>query len=365
MKKLLLILITLLALALLCGCGDEYDTPEEMQFVGGGAEKGYYFFAPEEWTVGKEMDGIDYVYVSRVDTTSVSFAEIDPESFVNLKPDPAMSDEEFFLSHYFESTKSEFPESVQYGNNNGQNYTLGSGDTKASKSVKCNFSYIVESGYTDATERVGFLQIFASHGGKFYILTYAATLNEKEEGTSTFDHYLEKLQLIIDNFRFTEASGEPEKTEYPTDSDGDILASDKKLCGFDLYVPADFEVDYSSAIVSATHKDGSNLTVTRATATGTTIEKYWEFRKSELDIYVDSITDIGTNPHAIDFSNAKNAAACEYTYVYNGKTFHVYQIFAVSGGLSQKGYIFTYTALEENFSLHLDDINRVLEKVNF
>ena len=82
-------------------------------------------------------------------------------------------------------------------------------------------------------------------------------------------------------------------------------------------------------------------------------------------MYVNNITDIGTNPHEIEFANAKNAAACEYTYEYNGKTFHVYQIFAVTGGVAPKGYIFTYTALEENYSLHLDAINRIIEKVEF
>ena len=197
-------------------------------------------------------------------------------------------------------------------------------------------------------------------------MTYAASLEEKSEDVTYYDYYLEKLQTIIDNIRFTEKSEDTDgKAEYPKDTDGDILASNKDLAGFTLYVPSDFTVDYSSAIVSATADDGGNITMTKATATGTTIERYWEFRKKELSYYVTDITDLTENPHEIEFSNAKNAAACEYTYVYGGKTFHVYQIFAVSGGLIQDGYIFTYTALEDNYSLHFDDITRILEKVKF
>ena len=354
----------LLSLCLLCSCGDENDVPEGMQLVSGGEDEGYLFFAPEEWTVGKKMNGVSYVYISRVDTTSVSFFEVDPSTF--NKPDPAKSNKAFFLEDYFEATKSEFPDSTRFGEKNGTACLLGSGDTKAQNAVKYTYSYLVKTAYSEEEQRVAFMQIFAAHNDRYYILTYAASLEEKSEDVTVYDHYLEKLQTIIDNFRFTGAQKkEEEKPTYEHDGDGDILASDKDVAGFTLYVPGDFEVDYSSAIVSATASDGSNITMTKATATGTTIKNYWEFRKSELDIYADNITDIGTNPHEVDFSNAKNAAACEYTYTYNGKTFHVYQIFCVDGGLVKNGYIFTYTALEDNYSLHLDDINRILEKVKF
>ena len=60
-----------------------------------------------------------------------------------------------------------------------------------------------------------------------------------------------------------------------------------------------------------------------------------------------------------------NTGKREYTYVYGGKTYHVYQIFCVSSGLIKKGYIFTYTASEDNYNLHLDDINRILTKIEF
>ena len=363
-KRILFILALVCSLFLLIGCGDDYDTPEGLQLIGGGEDKGYYFFAPEEWTKGEEMNGISYVYASRVDTTSISFIEIDPATFV--KPDPAKSDKDFFLEDYFNSTKAEFPDSTVFGEKNGEKCLLGSGDTKAEAAVKYTYNYLYADAYSGGDQRIAFMQILAAHNGRYYVFTYAATLTEKSDGVSTYDYYLEKLQSVIDNFRFTEITAESaDKPKFSKDSDGDVLASDSELSGFTLYVPADFDVDYSSAIVSATHEDGSNITMTKATATGTTISNYWEFRKKELLLYADSVTDIGTNPHAIEFSNAKNAAVCEYTYEYNGKTFHVYQIFVVSGGLFQKGYIFTYTALEDNYSLHLDDINRILDKVKF
>lgn len=364
MKKLFLILITIFTTLLLFSCGDDSDIPEGMQVVDGSSEDGYVFYAPEEWTLGTKLDGLAYVYVSRTNNTSVSFIEIDKSAFV--KPEPAMSDEDFFLNHYFNSMKSEFPESTQWSEKCGETTLLGQGDTKADKAVKYTYSYLYEDSYYNTDRRIGFIQILASNNGRFYILTYSSPMAASADDAGYYDTYLEKFYQIVDNFKFYDTERKaPEKTEYPKDSDGDILASDNKLAGFDLYVPADFEVDYSSAIISATHADGSNITMTKATATGTTINNYWLLRKDQLEIYVDSITDIEKNPTAIEFANATDAAVCEYTYVYGGKTYHVYQIFCVSGGLMKDGYIFTYTASEDNYNLHLDDINRILAKVKF
>ena len=363
MKKLLLIIITLLTSLLLFSCGDESTIPEGMKIIDGSEEDGYIFFAPEEWTVGEKMGDLAYVYVSRTNKTSISFTEIDKSTFV--KPDPNMSDEDFFLGHYFDSLKAEFPDNTSWGDKCGAAALLGTGDTKADRAVKYTYNYLYEDAFYETDGRIGFIQILASHNGRFYILTYASPLNTKGD-TTTYEFYLEKFNTVVDNFRFYDSERKAEeKTEYTKDSAGDILASDKKLAGFDLYVPGDFEVDYSSAIISATHKDGSNITMTKATATGTTINKYWLLRKDQLSIYVDSITDIGQNPTAIEFSNAQDAASCEYTYVYEGKTYHVYQVFCVSSGLIKNGYIFTYTASEDNYNLHLDDINRILSKVRF
>ena len=81
MKKLALAFILVLSVILLIGCGSD-GAPDGMQLVSGGPELGYYFYAPEEWTVSNTGD-ISSVYVSRIDTTSVSFAEIDPKSFLS------------------------------------------------------------------------------------------------------------------------------------------------------------------------------------------------------------------------------------------------------------------------------------------
>ena len=58
----------------LAGCSGS-DTRDGMQLVAGGESLGYYFYAPEEWTPSS-VGEIKAAYISRVDPTSVSFAEV-------------------------------------------------------------------------------------------------------------------------------------------------------------------------------------------------------------------------------------------------------------------------------------------------
>ena len=50
------------------------------------------------------------------------------------------------------------------------------------------------------------------------------------------------------------------------------------------------------------------------------------------------------------------------SYEYGGKSFHVYQIFAVVG---RSGYVFTYTAREDSYAKHFEDVTRIIGKVVF
>ncbi len=90
-------------------------------------------------------------------------------------------------------------------------------------------------------------------------------------------------------------------------------------------------------------------------------------RKAELENFFGEVTEI--QKHAdTELGNSDSLIygnwdwAYEYTYVHEGEKYHVYQILAIDG---TNGYVFTYTALEENYSLHFDEVLKVVEKVNF
>ncbi len=356
MKKLICVLTLVILILGLSSCGND-GAPEGMQLVSGGEELGYYFYAPEEWTVSN-LGEVKAAFVSNLDTTSVSFTELDKNDFE--KPSADLSDESYFFESFFNDTKSEFPADTEYLLN-GEPCTFGSGEEKADRAAKYTYSYTYDG------HKFGFMQILVSHDGNYYVFTYCAMLEEKTDGKTRYDYYLEKLGSIIESFRFVGRSGgTSEAPEYERDGDGYILVSEKKLSGFELYVPDTYEVDYSSAIVSATREDGTNITLTEATKTGLTADSYWTLRKEELSAIVGEITVIQENVSTKLGNNSQWAFAYEYTYEYGGETYHVYQINAVDGPmLFAKGYCFTFTAKEENYEKHGEELQKIIEKVKF
>jgi len=349
MKKIFLFLIAVLAALSLISCSGGDEAPEGMQLIFGSDAAGYYFYAPEEW-IPSNLGEVKAAYTSRVDTTSVSFAEVYPEKL----NDTEKTTEEFFFSDYFDRSLSEFHTTPDV-TLKAEKTTFGSEEGKADRAEKYTYSYLY-SGH-----RFGFMQILIKEGDSYYIFTFSSLLEEKSDDQTYYDFYAEKLQSVIDNFKFVNKSGELPTVEYERDSDGYILASDKALSGFDLYVPESFNIDFSDAVVSATHSDGTNINMTRATSTGDSFESYYDMRKKELSVIVSDFSELKPlTATKLDDSDA--AFLTEYTYLYNGAKYHVYQIYAVSG---MNLYSLTYTATEENYEKHIEELNTVISKVAF
>ena len=111
MKKLgaltLALAIIICSLLSLTACSNKSDVPDGMQLVYGSNSSGYRFYAPEEWTVSN-LNNIKSAYVSRLDITSVSFAEVDP-----LPDGVGINKADYFFTDYFNNSLSEFPESMK------------------------------------------------------------------------------------------------------------------------------------------------------------------------------------------------------------------------------------------------------------
>ena len=354
MKKLILLLICILSITALAACDGKDDTPEGMQLVYGGEDAGYYFYAPEEWLISNVGD-IKAAYISRVNTTSVSFSEVEFETDGDRR--------DYFFNKYFDEHLPQLQKMPKFTlKENGKTTVFGTGEYGATNAKQYIYTY------EHLDFEFSFMQILVEKDGRFFIFTYSA-LNTAENGAkSNYEKYLEMAQSVIENFRFV-SGGTPstDTATYERDADGYILISDKKLSGFDLYVPDTFVPSYSSAIVSASHSDGSSINLTKATSTGLSADKYWEVREAELSEFFSDVrviqkeidTELG-NSDSVLFGNWD--WAYEYTYVHEGNTYHVYQILAING---QDGYVFTYTALEENYTTHFDEILKVIEKVHF
>ena len=371
MKKIcaaiLLLAIMITSVLLLASCSDSSEVPEGMQLVYGSDADGYYFYAPGEWTVSN-IGEIKSAYASRVDSTSVSLAEVFPSPTV-----PGSDIEDYFFTSYFSESLSEFPEGMTPNVTiSGETTVFGKEGFTADKAVKYTYNYE----YSDNT--FGFMQILLKEGERYFVFTFCALLEQRADDKTYYDYYLDKLQQVIEEFKFVEKTENNKTAEYQKDKDGFILISEKKLAGFKLYVPDSFVPDYSSAIVSATHADGSNVNMAKATGTGEQPSEYVMRRFKEIEAVTGSkITcadatygengEITAITHkALEFGNAKAAYAYEYEFTYNGSTYRVYQVLVIDGfGIFYDGYVFTYTAKDVNYSSHIDKINSIIQKVEF
>ncbi len=324
------------------------DVPDGMQTVMGGEDIGYYFYGPEEWVIAN-VGNIACTYASRIDTSSMTFAETKmPEGSIE---------------EYFEAEKTKFPYEITV-ETNGESVFFGNADKPA---VKYTYTYSYkESSY-------GCMQIFVTHGDRFYIFTYTASTESRADGNSYYSYYLEKVENTIKSFKFTVKNGSTGSTpEYERDADGYILVSDKSISGFKLYVPDSYHVSLATSVSSVSRDDGTTITVASPTYPATSAEDYWEKRHDDIVRIADkgldengaSVTtlEVITENKRIELSNCDVAAEFEYKYVLDGVTQHIYQVVVRAG---RDNYVFTYISREDSYLLHLDEAKRILEKIEF
>lgn len=372
MKKALLLVLLVTCMLLAFTSCSKSDVPEGMRLVYGSESDGYYFYAPEEWTVNNYGE-VKIAYASAIDKSSVSFVEVDASVLGENKRDYFFSNGEApegeMPDGYFKDCLVSFPEGTDV-TIAGETIPFGQKGFAADTAKKYAYNYLY------GKERWGFVQIFAEKDGRFFILTFSARMEVRSDSTTYFDYHAERLTSVIENFKFVEKKDTAEKEkEYKKDSDGYILISDEKYAQFDLYVSESFTPDFSSSVISATASDGSNITMSRSDTSNVYVYEYFNSIVDELKTVTKSDVEvkvgITNESKSIKFGNAAAAYECEYTYTYEGVKYHVYQVFVIDTSFAEtllnmaKGYIFTYTATEENYEKHLEEVHKTIEKVKF
>ena len=374
MKRIIaaLLLIVMSALAL-SGCQKEGpEVPEDMQLVLENKEEGYIFFGPKGWIIANQGN-IAATFLSNFNRTSITFTGAD-------MPTELDSEGKVDFGAYFDATMADFPYAVTGISRESVNF--GTADRGADRAMSFVYSYTADEDiYTTK-------QILLTRGEDFFIFTYTAPGSSDDEAAA-YRNYLPKANLVIENFIFTDKSTvEKEEGEIITDSDGYVLSSDASVCGFELYLPRDYELYDKSTIVSAKITSGANISLTRATETGLGVLDYLLNRRADISEICDSFTDIkigvakAVNTESEyfddwelsilpeydeglkfgDLTEKGNIVSYEYTYTHGGNTYHVYQVI---GANNFYGYVFTYTALEGEYGEHLDEVVGIIEKVKF
>ncbi len=351
------LLVCLLAMCLLTACGGDKTIPEGLQACRDSDTLGLTMYAPDGWTVCNVGD-ISAAHVSAINPTSITLAEAD------------MGDAQSFTD-YFNNHKGEFPYEITL-TSAANAVTLGNAEHAES------FVYTFSYGGRDFKA----LQVLATYGERFYIFTYTSHLESYSEDKTVYDQYYDYAKQVMDTIAFRPKGDATPPPSYETDADGFKLVSDKQINGFLFYMAPSWTCDVDEGIVQIRGMDGVSVNLSEATGTGVSVKAYFIRRMEELEVFVDDITvRVGDAwlPFPTDeqtqnsdayrdmvtlstFGNAKQAAVCEYTYTYNGETYHVLQYLAIAGN---HGYVYTYTAAEDVYELHVADAIAMAEKVTF
>lgn len=396
MKKTIIGLFILLLVSLaLTACGNGTEVPDGMQIVYESDADGYCFFGPKDWVVSNTAD-IKCTYVSRLDHTSVTFvkSEIPMPITENIISNAELVDR-FFTQSNERMASEPFSD-----------YSLLPAEVKEGESAPSRLVSFgkAEGGCADEAYMYDFsfkyegkdyrtMQIFVFYGEDFYIFTYSASAQKISEGSdkSYFEEYYDSsIKAVIENFTFkAKVPAEEVKTDYEKDESGNILVSKKSECGFKLWVPESYTPDYSTAIVSVTNENGSNITVSKLIDSTISIKDNYIERCEKLKAFSDKIevtledgsvtllplfteikgvakdADGNETVSIIDLPNARSAAEFEYTYTVGGVTYHVYQVYVVQGFLSVKAFVYTFTAIEENYAEDIGGAISILKGMEY
>ena len=364
MKKLsalFLLLITVLLFATSCSQGD--GAPEGLEVIIDG-DDGFVLYGPEGWTnitAGYSKD--KRVYGSKLSNTSkTSMTFIEAEM-------PTLDYNEYYNAELakfpvaYAATTVRAPEKASFGN--------------ASEAYRVIYSfkheaYSYESGEDELIDFTT-LQFYIKNGGRFYIFTYTAKGSADDE-MGDYLKYLDLIYKAVESFEFTSPSGNSGAPDYEEDSDGYLLVSDKVLSGFECYIPKDFSVINSSGSLDVSVSEGAAFSLSKiSSASAKGFVDYFDTRITELS---ETVTDInviareltnvgessGTKKIVLGDLGESAVMAFEYTYRFEGKDYHVYQVMGMN---SVNAFVFTYTSLEGEYASHLNAIDTVLSKIKF
>ncbi len=361
LSVLILLLTTVLLFGTSCSQGD--GAPEGLELIAE-SDEGFVLYGPEGWiniTAGYSKDTRVYgSKLSNTSKTSITFIEA---------PMPTVG-----YSEYYAEALAEFPESYAAVTIKAPEKASFGNATEAYRSIYTfkYEAYSYESGEDELTDFTT-LQFYIKNGGRFYIFTYTA----KGAADDEMGDYLKYLDLIyksVESFKFTSAKSPSAAPEYEEDGDGYILVSDSVLSGFDCYIPKDFSVVNSSGSLDVSISDGAAFSLSKiASADANGFVDYFDTRISELEGAVSGInviarelTNVGEYPadKKVVLGNLGVSAvmAFEYTYTFEGKAYHVYQVMGMN---TMNAFVFTYTSLESEYSTHLGTVDVILSKIKF
>ncbi|MGN1095678.1 MAG: hypothetical protein ACI4QR_04750 [Eubacteriales bacterium] len=129
---------------------------------------------------------------------------------------------------------------------------------------------------------------------------------------------------------------------------------------YKLYIPKEWTPDVTTGFTSAYANDKSNISLLLMNWDSSkylSIEEYCTHYYESLSSTFKEVSERELSSENQKFGDM-NALKYVYTMVSDGVSYKVMQTFSYNAGCI---YIFTYTATEENYEKHLDEVNSIVE----
>lgn len=340
------LICTLLALCLLGGalvaCSKDSELPDGYQYA---TCKGEYFrlFIPTQWTVNTES-GISGGCYALLEGTAVSMTEV---SF-DKPATEGESDTTATLADFYAAHVAEISALKGYRAEKEFDATLGAYKAK-------DITYAATVG----EDEYRFRQVLTKVEGRFYLFTYTSKADSFEKWLDTVDEILENVIFSAYPFEGSEDTKKIPAVETPV---GMKLVTGNDVA-YRFFAPDSWIMGEATAasLVYASEEDRSNVTVIGyAAPDGYSVANYWEdtekYYKATLRDYT-----LTAEPAESEMGG-KKATVYEYTYSLNGATYKCRQSICV---YSYMIVIMTYTALPENYDVHLAEVEKMQAELTF
>ena len=331
MKRIaIIILAAILCVGMLVSCADE-EVPEGMYKVSLDSEP-FILYVPKAWTDNSDS-GISGAFFSPLDKITVS-ARYD-----------ALENSDITLEEYVDACINGYNLSLEEYNTESMENTVLCGED----AVRLEYSFV------ERDVKFVSLQMITKSDGNMILLSFYCP-------DEVYENYLEQFEEIIDVFVIRPLpEGEGDDVSDKKTPEGMKIASSDDL-EYRFYVPKSW-VCSSESGKSQAYFDGDgrpNVTVTsHSPDKEMTAEEYFEACEEEFEDRLEGYEFIGKEERKLD---GKSAVSYTYNLTADETVFRIMQTVVTRDGLV---YSVTYTAPEESFEDHLEDVEDILDAFDF
>ncbi len=329
-KKITAIFLAVLMCVAIAGCSRD-GAPEGMYLVSL-EEEPFKLYVPKAWQ-SNMSSGISGAFFSATDNIAVSARYHTPEN------------EGTTLDEYVNACVESYAQTLElFSLEENSASVLGGADAKL-------LIYTAELDSTEFTYR----QYIVKYLGDFIFLTFHAP-------TELYENYTDQYDMIVDAFVLCE-KGEAvndEVTDKKTPDGMKIASSD--VVEYRFYVPTSWVCNSENGRSEAYYPESGkpNVTVTSYSPDeAMTAEEYFEECEKQYEDTIKGYELISESDRAVA---ERDARVYTYRAVYGDTQIRVMQTVFVYNDMV---YSITYTALEDSFDAHVDDVETMLDVFRF